>query len=175
MSPEEASMPSKLAGAGTVYVAITVVEAVLRVVVEKTLVVVTLLVTVDVKVVEYMVRLVSTEVIVVVVELNMVVVVAGGVIVLSGVETERTTISSGGRVVVDDVVGIAVFAEVAIFVTHFTVDIVVELSVIVKESPATIDFARVNKRSDCNSNMRGMRESRENRLYVRFFRQQTAF
>lgn len=169
-------MPSKLAGAGTVYVAITVVEAVLRVVVEKTLVVVTLLVTVDVKVVEYMVRLVSTEVIVVVVELNMVVVVAGGVIVLSGVETERTTISSGGRVVVDDVDGIAVFAEeVAIFVTHFTVDIVVELSVIVKESPATIDFARVNKRSDCNSNMRGMRESRENRLYVRFFRQQTAF
>ncbi len=46
VSPEEASMPTKPSGVGTIYVLTTVVEAVLVVVVEKIVVMVTLLVAV---------------------------------------------------------------------------------------------------------------------------------
>ena len=146
-------MPSKSVGAGIVDVTTTVVDAVLVLVVMTTVVDVTLLVVVYVEVVENV--LVTVDAVVVTVFFIVavvVVVVVAGVTVLSGVEAERTTITST-KVLVDDVVGIGVLAEVLVsFVTHCTVCDVDELTVAVKVRSAMIDSARVN-RSNIGSSM----------------------
>ena len=120
--------------------ATTVVYAVLVVVVKKTLVLVTLLVVVYVDVVEKVLVMVDGVVFTVSVAVVVVVVVVlTGVMVVSGVEAERTIITSVSNFV-DDVVGIGVLAEVLVsLVTHCTVCDVDELTVVVKVSPAMIE------------------------------------
>lgn len=135
--------------------ATTVAYAVLVVVVEKTVVLVTLLVVVYVDVVENVLVMVDGVVVtVLIVVMVVVVVVLAGVIVVSGVEAERTIITSVS-VCVDDVVGIGVLAEVLVsFVTHCTVCDVDEVTVAVKVSPAMIELAKAKRRKGCNSMMR---------------------
>ncbi len=155
MSPEENSTPTKPGTAGIVDLAMTVVYAVLVVVVKKTLVLVTLLVVVYVDVVENVLVMVDGVVVTVcVVVVVVVVVVLVGVMVVSGVEAERTIITSVS-ICVDDVVGIGVLAEVLVsFVTHCTVCDVDELTVAVKVSPVMMESAKAKRRNSCNSIMR---------------------
>lgn len=131
------------------------VYAVLVVVVKKRLVLVTLLVVVYVDVVENVLVMVDGVVVTVfIVVMVVVVVVLAGVMVVSGVEAERTIITSVSTFV-DDVVGIGVLAKLLVsLVTHCSVCDVDELIVAVKVSPAMIESAKAKRRNSCNSIMR---------------------
>lgn len=93
-------------------------------------------------------------------------VVVAGVTVVSGVEAEMTIITSGRSVLVDDVVGIGVNADVLVsFVTHCTVCEVDEPTVTVRVR-ATMDLANANKKNECMSIVKDVRERSQTRLYV---------
>ena len=122
------------------------------------LVLITLLVVVYVDVVEKVLTEDDAVVVTVFFVVTVVVMVfVAGVTVVSGVEADIMIITSGGSVLVEEVVGTGVFPDVvARQVVHCSVCDVDELTVTVRVSP-TINLAYAKKRNSCTSIVKKLR------------------